>query len=49
MLKQSAVLAYPDFEKTFDLYHDASDLQLGAVLVQGGKPIDFYTRKLNFA
>ena len=43
------VLAYPDFEKPFDLYTDASDLQLGVTLVQEGKPIGFYTRKLNSA
>ena len=47
MLKREAVLAYPDFEKPFDLYIDASDLQLGATLVQEGKPISFYTRKVN--
>ena len=26
MLKKAAVLAYPDFEKPFDLYTDTSDL-----------------------
>ena len=49
MLCKHAMLAYPDFEKPFDLYTDASDLQLGATLVQDGKPIGFYTRKLNSA
>ena len=49
MLKKEAVLVYPDFKKTFDLYTDVSDLQLGATLVQEGKPIGFYTRKLNSA
>ena len=43
------MLAYPDFEKSIDLYTDASDIQLGAMLVQNGKPIGFYTRKLNSA
>ena len=47
MLKQAAVLAYSDFEKAFDLYSDASDLQLDATIVQEGKPIRFYKRKLN--
>ena len=49
MLKKAAVLAYPDFEKPFDLYTNASKLQLGATLVQEGKHISFYTRKLNSA
>ena len=33
----------------FDVHADASDEQLGAVLSQGGKPLAFYTRKLNSA
>ena len=49
MLCKHATLAYPDFEKIFDLYTDASDLQLGATLVQDEKPIGFYARKLNSA
>ena len=49
MLCKHAMLAYPDFEKPFDLYTNASNLQLGATLVQDGKPISFYTRKLNSA
>ena len=34
MLYKHAMLAYPDFEKPFDLYTDAGDLQLGATLEQ---------------
>ena len=44
-----AKLAFPDFSKPFHLYTDASDIQLGATLVQDGKPLGFYTRKLNKA
>ena len=33
----------------FHLYSDASDCQLGATLVQNGKPLGFYKRKLNAA
>ena len=49
MLCKHAMLAYPYFRKPFDLYTDTIDLQLGATLVQDGKPIGFYTRKLNSA
>ena len=40
-------LACPDFNKTFDVHVDASDLQLGGVVSQDGKPIAFYSRKLS--
>ena len=40
-------MSYPDFKKPFDIHTDTSDLQLGAVIIQNGKPIAFYSRKLN--
>jgi hypothetical protein len=43
------LLCYPDFNKPFHLYTDASDHQLGAVIVQDKTPIAFYSRKLNTA
>ena len=49
MLTEHATLAFLDFERPFDLNTDASDRQLGATLVQDGKPLGFYTRKLNSA
>jgi len=41
------LLAYPDFSKKFEIYTDASDKQLGAVITQEGRPIAYYSRKLN--
>ena len=40
-------LAFPDFSKPFEIHTDASNTQLGAVISQNGKPIAFYSRKLN--
>ena len=47
MITTEAKLAFLDFSKLFHLYTDASDIQLGATLVQDGKPLGFYTKKLN--
>ena len=49
VMSQEALLTFPDFTKTFHIYTDASDYQLGGVIMQEGKPLAFYTRKLNDA
>ena len=49
ILSRETLLSYPDFSKPFDIHTDASHTQLGAVLSQDGKPIAFYSRKLNLA
>ena len=49
VMSEEAILAFPDFNKTFHVYTDASDYQLGGVIMQEGKPLAFYTRKLNDA
>ena len=46
---REVMLAFPDFNKMFDIHMDASDTQLGAVLSQDGKPVAFCSRKLNSA
>jgi hypothetical protein len=43
------MLNFPDFEKKFHVFTDASDYQLGSVSMQDDKPLVFYSRKLNSA
>jgi len=49
ILAREVILAFPDFNKPFEIYTDASDTQLGAVITQEGKPIAFYSKELNLA
>jgi hypothetical protein len=46
-VSKETLLAFPDFEKEFHAYTDASYKQLGAVIMQEGKRLAFYSRKLN--
>ena len=46
VVAHDTLLIYPDFNKRFDIHRDASELQLGAGIIQDGKPIAFYSRKL---
>jgi hypothetical protein len=48
-IAKEVVLAYPDFMKPFDIYTDASMMQLGAVIPQGNRPIMFFSIKLSKA
>jgi hypothetical protein len=48
-VSQETLLPFPDFEKEFHVYTDSSNKQLGAVIMQEGKPLTFYSRELNSA
>ena len=49
IITKETLLAYPDFNKEFHIHMDASNVQLGAVIMQWNKPITFYSHKLNSA
>ena len=41
-----AMNAFPDYSIPFHVYTDASDFQLGAAILQNGKPLAYYSKKL---
>jgi len=46
-LARDVMLAYPDYSKTFEIYTDASTVQLGGVITQNNRPLAFFCRKLS--
>jgi hypothetical protein len=49
LIAKETLLTFPDFSKEFEIHTDASKLQLGACISQNGKPVAFYSRKLQSA
>ncbi|KAK1681416.1 hypothetical protein QYE76_042264 [Lolium multiflorum] len=48
-LTEAPLLVLPDFAKTFEIECDASGLGIGGVLMQNGKPVAYYSEKLDGA
>ena len=49
ILSVDALMAYPNNNKPFHIYTDASDYQMGAVIMQNKKPVSYCSQKLNGA
>jgi arsenate reductase-like glutaredoxin family protein len=49
VIETEVLLSYPDFDKLFHIYTDASDHQLSAFIMKDKKLIAFYSRKISAA
>jgi hypothetical protein len=46
LMAANAPAAYLDHNKLFNVYTDASDFQLGTCIIQEGRPVAYFLRKL---
>jgi hypothetical protein len=46
LMAANAPAAYPDYNKQFNVYTEASDFQLGACNIQEGRPVVYFSHKL---
>ena len=47
VLARDVTLAYPDFDEEFEIFTNASQRQLGAVITQMRQPLAYFSQKLS--
>ena len=45
-IAHDVMLAYPDYSEKFEIYTDACDTQIGAIITQNNRALAFFSRKL---
>ena len=48
-MAQDAMCAYPNHNEPFDIFMNAPDYQMGSCIMRNGKPVAYFSKKLNSA
>lgn len=47
VIAADALCAYPDHNKVFEIYTDSSDYQMGSAILQDGRPVAYFSKRLS--